>query len=183
MGLTGYLVQRRDLAERGKENDKVLYETKVFVPFAWNLLFRATDLKKLGAELSLATKASDAVALAHKRMKGLKPIVTPRLRKVLDQFVASIDTTAPGFLVLDPHRLDISEAELLAPLKWFDAPDEKTAEQVFGNDDGVELDELLDVGDRERVAGWTVDGKTPPWLEGEDEDEDEEEKDSDEEDA
>lgn len=44
MGLTGYLLHRPALD--GGETS--LYETKVFLPFAWSILFAGEDARRIG---------------------------------------------------------------------------------------------------------------------------------------
>jgi hypothetical protein len=167
MGMTGYLLLRKALdGGSAEDNETILYETKAFVPFAWSALFRQQNLTKVGDDLVLAAKVSEATALARQRLSTLAPLVTPRLHRVLEQFTSSIESAGDGWLVLDPYRIDCDAEQLTAPASWFDAPAAEEVDAVFGNDDGVELDEdeRIDVGDVNRVAGWTVTGDEPPWF-------------------
>jgi hypothetical protein len=166
--MTGYLLLRKEV-EGGSEpeNETILYETKVFVPFAWSILFSERDARKVGEDVVLAAKRDDAVTLARKRMKALTPVGTKRLRQALLQFVSSIETAGDGWLVLDPYRIAMGEEDLTAPTRWFDAPDAESADTYFGDDDGVELDDdddLLDIDEAQRFAGWPVTGDDPPWF-------------------
>jgi len=159
MGMTGYLLWRKTLDGGSEEgNEIVLYETKVFVPFAWSLLFGEDDLKKVGEDAVLAAQPAQATERARTRLAKLEPLVTAELGDVLEGFVESVGVWQDGWLVLDPYRIEMSHLELITPTRWFDSPDPRSVEAVFGDDDGVELDDdgLLDVGDDERVAGWLI---------------------------
>jgi len=167
MGTVGYLMLRKELAGGSEpSNETILYETKVFVPFAWSILFAEQDVHLIRGELVLATQRDRATTLARKRMAALTSVITAGLAALLDQFVTSIESAHDGWLVLDPYRIETDEEELVAPIRWFETPDAGEVEHVFGDDDGVELDDndRVGVGDIERVAGWTIDGTDPPWF-------------------
>jgi hypothetical protein len=163
--MTGYLLWRKKLDGGSDDgNEIVLYETKVFVPFAWSLLFGEDDLKKVGDDTVLTAQPPPALERARTRLAKLEPLLTAELRDVLAGFVESVAARQDGWLVLDPYRIEMSDLELITPARWFDSPDPRTAAAVFADDDGVDLDDdgLLDVGDDERVAGWPITETSPP---------------------
>jgi hypothetical protein len=85
---------------------------------------------------------------------------------------------APPNWLATRARLDPDQLALLAPTRWFDAPRLDQARAVFGDDDGVWVNDgigedpadenLLDIAEVERFAGWTVDGETAPWIAADD---------------
>ncbi len=122
MGLRAHLElhpRRSLLNAMGLFGDKVLFEKKGTLPFAWFLFFAPEDFNPRNKGSStLSVEASSGVERARERLALLRLNASAPLMRVLERFVELVASAGPGRLVLNTADLDSSKAELTLPLTW-----------------------------------------------------------------